>query len=75
MIDPQAKPAPCMKLMALVVVQGVIDAIGQETESPQAREHLLRHVRLIEAESEAGDLIGRRTGSPSACAGKYHRRN
>jgi hypothetical protein len=35
----------------------VIDAIGREAKSPEARQLLLRHVSLIQAESEAGDLI------------------
>ena len=34
-----------------------LDVIGQETESPEARQSLLRHARLIEAESQAGRLI------------------
>jgi len=35
----------------------VIDLIGQEAQTPAARQHLLRHVRLIQAESQAGNLI------------------
>jgi hypothetical protein len=35
----------------------VIDVIGRETQLPQARQALLRHVRLVQAESQAGDLI------------------
>jgi hypothetical protein len=35
----------------------VIDAIGQETKSPEARQKLLRHVGLIQTESQAGALI------------------
>jgi len=35
----------------------VIDVIGQETKPPQARQELLRHVSLIQAESLAGELI------------------
>jgi hypothetical protein len=36
----------------------VIDGIGQEAKSPEARQQLLRHVSLIQAESQAGNLIG-----------------
>lgn len=35
----------------------VIDAVGQEAGSPEARQELLRHVSLIQAESQAGALI------------------
>jgi hypothetical protein len=35
----------------------VIDAIGQKTQSPETRRLLAHHAGLIEAESEAGDLI------------------
>jgi hypothetical protein len=35
----------------------VIDVISTETKSPEARRLLLRHVSLIQAESQAGDLI------------------
>ena len=34
-----------------------IDVISQETKSPDARERLLRHVTLIQVESQAGFLI------------------
>lgn len=34
-----------------------IDLIGQEAQTPEARQQLLRHVRLIQAESQAGNLI------------------
>ena len=35
----------------------VINAISQEAKSPEARKKLLRHVSLIQAESQAGALI------------------
>ena len=35
----------------------VIDAVGREAGSPEARQHLARHVSLIQAESQAGALI------------------
>ena len=35
----------------------VIDLIGQEAKAPAARQHLLRHVSLIQAEGQAGALI------------------
>ena len=35
----------------------VIDAVGREAGSPEARQELARHVRLILAESQAGALI------------------
>jgi hypothetical protein len=34
-----------------------IDGMGQETQAPEARRQLLRHVSLIQAESQAGALI------------------
>ena len=35
----------------------VIDVIGQEAVSPEVRQELIRHIRLIQAESQAGGLI------------------
>jgi uncharacterized membrane protein len=35
----------------------IIDVINQETKSPYAREKLLRHVALIQVESQAGSLV------------------
>jgi hypothetical protein len=35
----------------------VIDTIGREAKSPEARLALSRHVRLIQAESQVGELI------------------
>jgi uncharacterized membrane protein len=35
----------------------IIDVISQETKSPDAREKLLRHVALIQVESQAGSLV------------------
>jgi uncharacterized membrane protein len=49
--------ASCDNASVLLHMLEVIDVIGQEAKSPEARQQLLRHVRLIEAESQAGDLI------------------
>jgi hypothetical protein len=35
----------------------VIDAVGQEAGSPEARQELLRHVSLIQTESQTGAII------------------
>jgi hypothetical protein len=34
-----------------------INVISQDTKSPEARQKLLRHVTLIQVESQAGSLI------------------
>ena len=34
-----------------------IDVIGRETKLPKARQELLRHISLIQAESQAGELV------------------
>ena len=34
-----------------------IDVIGQDTKSPEERQMLLRHVTLIQVESETGSLV------------------
>ncbi len=34
-----------------------IDSISQEAKSPEVRQKLLRHVSLVQAESQAGKLI------------------
>ena len=44
----------------------VVDAIGRETNSPEARRVLARHVSLIEAESRPSETSSTRTGGPSA---------
>jgi uncharacterized membrane protein len=49
--------ASCDNASVLLHMLDVIDLIGQETKSPEARRLLLNHVSLIQAESEAGDLI------------------
>ncbi len=49
--------ASCDNATVLLHMLEVIDAVGQETKSPEARQELLRHVRLIQAESQAGALI------------------
>jgi uncharacterized membrane protein len=49
--------ASCDNARVLQHMLEVIDLIGQETKSPEAHRLLLEHACLIEAESEAGDLI------------------
>ena len=49
--------ASCDNASVLLHMLEVIDLIGQETKSPEARQQLLRHVNLIQAESQAGKLI------------------
>jgi hypothetical protein len=48
-----------MKTRASVLLHmlEVIELIGQETKSLEARQQLLGHVSLIQAESQAGQLI------------------
>jgi len=47
----------CDNASVLLHMLEVIDAVGQETKPPEARQELLRHVSLIQAESLAGELI------------------
>ena len=49
--------ASCDNASVLLHMLAVIDVIGQETQAPEARQLLQRHVSLILAESQAGDLI------------------
>ena len=49
--------ASCDNASVLLHMLEVIDVIGQEAQAPEARQQLLRHVSLIQAESQAGDLI------------------
>jgi uncharacterized membrane protein len=49
--------ASCDNASVLRHMLVVIGAIGQETKSPEVRQKLLRHVRLIQVESQAGELI------------------
>jgi hypothetical protein len=49
--------ASCDNASVLLHMLDVIDAIGQKVGSPEARQELLRHVSLIQAESQAGALI------------------
>lgn len=49
--------ASCDNASVLLHMLKVIDVIGQETQSPEARQQLQRHVNLIRAESQAGALI------------------
>jgi uncharacterized membrane protein len=49
--------ASCDNASVLLHMLTVIDAIGREAKAPEARQLLLRHVSLIQAESLAGDLI------------------
>ncbi len=47
----------CDNASVLLHMLEVIDAVGQEAKSPEARQELLRHVSLIQMESQAGALI------------------
>ena len=47
----------CDNASVLLHMLEVIDAIGQEAGSPEARQELLRHVSLIQMESQAGALV------------------
>ena len=49
--------ASCDNASVLLHMLAVIDLIGQEAQAPAARQHLLRHVSLIQAESQVGNLI------------------
>ena len=49
--------ASCDNASVLLHMLDVIDAIGQEVNSPKTRQELLRHVNLIQLESKAGALI------------------
>jgi len=49
--------ASCGNSSVLLHMLEVIDVIGREVKAPDARQQLLRHVSLIQAESQAGDLI------------------
>jgi uncharacterized membrane protein len=49
--------ASCNNASVLLHTLEVIDVISAETKSSEARQKLLRHVGLIQAESQAGDLI------------------
>ena len=49
--------ASCDNASVLLHMLEVIDVIGQEAQAPEARQQLLRHVSLIQAESQVGNLI------------------
>jgi uncharacterized membrane protein len=49
--------ASCDNASVLLHMLAVIEGIGRETQAPEARQQLLRHVSLIRAESQAGNLI------------------
>ena len=49
--------ASCDNASVLLHMLDVIDVIARETKSPDRLQKLLYHVGLIQAESEAGDLI------------------
>jgi uncharacterized membrane protein len=49
--------ASCDNANVLLAILDAIDDIGQEAKSQQARLELLRHVRLVQAEAQAGALI------------------
>ena len=48
--------ASCDNAGVLLHMLEVIDVLGQAAQAPAARRQLLRHVCLLEAESQAGDL-------------------
>ena len=49
--------ASCDNASVLLHMLEVIDLIDQETTAPATRQSLLHHVRLIQAEGQAGNLI------------------
>jgi uncharacterized membrane protein len=49
--------ASCSNAKVLLHMLEVIDTIGQESKAPEVHQLLLHHVRLIQAESRAGNLI------------------
>lgn len=49
--------ASCDNASVLLHMLEVIDLIGQETKAPATLQSLLRHVRLIQAEGQASNLI------------------
>lgn len=49
--------ASCSNASVLLHMLAVIGVIGREANAPKARQLLLGHVRLIQAESQVGDLI------------------
>jgi uncharacterized membrane protein len=49
--------ASCDNASVLLHMLEVIDVIGQEAKAPETRLLLLRHVSLIQAESQVGELI------------------
>jgi uncharacterized membrane protein len=49
--------ACCDNASVLLAILDATDDIGQEIKSPQVCQELLRHVRLVQAESQAGALV------------------
>jgi uncharacterized membrane protein len=49
--------ASCDNASVLLHMLEVIEGIGQEVKQPEARQALRHHVSLIQAESQAGELI------------------
>jgi uncharacterized membrane protein len=49
--------ASCDNATVLLAILDAIDDISQETKSPEACQELLRHARLVLAESQAGALV------------------
>jgi uncharacterized membrane protein len=47
----------CNDASVLLHMLGTIDTIGREAKTPEARQALSRHVGLIQAESQVGELI------------------
>jgi hypothetical protein len=63
----------CDNASVLLHMLEVIDAVSQEAGSPEARQELLRHVSLIQAESQAGALIEQDASSSNAAVEPYKR--
>ena len=49
--------ASCDNASVLLAILDAIDDIGQEAKSTEVRQELLRHVHLVQAESQVGALI------------------
>jgi uncharacterized membrane protein len=49
--------ASCDNASVLLAMLDAIDDIGQEAKSPEMCQELLRHARLVQAESQAGALV------------------
>jgi hypothetical protein len=49
--------ASCDNASVLLAMLDAIDDIGQQVKLPEARQELLRHALLVQAESQAGALV------------------